>query len=394
MSHPPEGLLRRAVDEPAALADADRLHVAGCERCTAELAAATADRDVVTAALGWGDARETSAGETSAGEVSARTGADAGAAAADLAWPRLMARLHGGADAESATSATVVALPPAPRRASRLRRPVVAVAVATVLAVGSTAAAAANDWLPIFQPRQVEAVTLDLDLLDVTGMPDLSAYGDVVLPPGGLEPDSVPSAAKAASRTGIDLPEITALPHGVTGKPTYQVIDQTTVGFTFSAAKARAAAARTGKALPPMPAGVDGTTLQIRVGPGIMQTWGGGGEAGMPKLAVARMTAPVASTEGVSLPTLRDYLLAQPGIPAEVAAQLKELPDDGSVLPVPVPSHYATTRSTMVDGVRATLVLLKDGSGGGIVWIKDGQLTVVGGLLSADELTGVARDLH
>ena len=39
-------------------------------------------------------------------------------------------------------------------------------------------------------------------------------------------------------------------------------------------------------------------------------------------------------------------------------------------------------------------VMLKDGSGGGLVWIKDGQLTAVVGLLGSDELTDVARDLH
>jgi hypothetical protein len=375
MSHPPEGLLRRAVDEPAALADADRLHVAACERCAAELAAATADRDAAATALGT---------------LLGRSAGEPDDVRADAAWPRLMSRLH-GADAESAGTATVVALPPEPRRTSRFRRPVVAVAAAAVLAVGSTAAAAANDWLPIFQPREVAAVTLDVDLLDVSGVPDLSAYGDVALPPGGIKPDVVPGAAEAEDRTGIEVPRVSDLPQGVTGEARYAVLDQTTVGFTFSAAKARAAAERAGRQLPPMPDGVDGTTLSFRVGPVVVGTWGGGTD--MPKLGVVRMAAPAASTDGVSLPTLRDYLLAQPGIPADLAAQLRELPDDGSVLPVPVPTDYATTEKTTVDGVEATSVTLKDGSGGGLIWIEGGRLNAVIGLLSADELRDVARGL-
>jgi hypothetical protein len=375
MSHPPEGLLRRAVDEPAALADADRLHVAACDRCAADLAAATADRDAAASALGT---------------LLGRSAGEPDDVRADTAWPRLMSRLH-GADAEAGGTATVVALPPEPRRASRFRRPVVAVAAAAVLAVGSTAAAAANDWLPIFQPREVAAVTLDVDLLDVSGVPDLSAYGEIALPEGGIEPAEVAGAAEAERRTGIDVPQVAELPRGISGEPRYAVLDQTTVGFTFSAEKARAEAERVGRQLPAMPAGVDGTTLSFRVGPVVVGTWGGGTD--MPKLGVVRMAAPAASTDGVSLPVLRDYLLAQPGIPADLAAQLRELPDDGSVLPVPVPADYATTEKTTVDGVEATAVTLKDGSGGGLVWIKDGQLTAVLGLLSSDELEDVARGL-
>jgi hypothetical protein len=234
-------------------------------------------------------------------------------------------------------------------------------------------------------------VTLDVDLLDVSGVPDLSAYGEIALPEGGIEPDEVSGAAEAESRTGIDVPQVAELPRGISGEPRYAVLDQTTVGFTFSAEKARAAAERAGRSLPPMPAGVDGTTLSFRVGPVVVGTWGGGTD--LPKLGVVRMAAPVASTDGVSLPVLRDYLLDQPGIPADLAAQLRELPDDGSVLPVPVPADYATTEKTTVDGVEATAVTLKDGSGGGLVWIKDGQLTAVLGLLSSDELEDVARGL-
>ena len=51
MRHPTEGTLRQLVDEPAAVADSDREHVAACPRCLDELAAARRDAAVVAAAL-------------------------------------------------------------------------------------------------------------------------------------------------------------------------------------------------------------------------------------------------------------------------------------------------------------------------------------------------------
>src|SRR5687768_13861312 len=52
MRHPTDGTLRRLLDEPAGVADADREHVAGCPVCRAGLAAAQQDAAVVGAALG------------------------------------------------------------------------------------------------------------------------------------------------------------------------------------------------------------------------------------------------------------------------------------------------------------------------------------------------------
>ena len=51
MRHPTDGMLRRLVDEPAGVADADREHVAGCSACLAGLATARDDAAAVGAAL-------------------------------------------------------------------------------------------------------------------------------------------------------------------------------------------------------------------------------------------------------------------------------------------------------------------------------------------------------
>ena len=51
MRHPPEGVLRRLLDEPAGVSEPDRAHVAGCPVCLAGLAAARQDAAVVDRAL-------------------------------------------------------------------------------------------------------------------------------------------------------------------------------------------------------------------------------------------------------------------------------------------------------------------------------------------------------
>src|SRR4051812_28242584 len=51
MRHPSEGVLRRLVDEPAGVTDADRRHVASCPACLAELEGVRSQAQLVGAAL-------------------------------------------------------------------------------------------------------------------------------------------------------------------------------------------------------------------------------------------------------------------------------------------------------------------------------------------------------
>ncbi len=362
MSHLSDGMLRRVLDEPVAVGDAERQHAARCERCGAQLAAARADRDTVAALL--------DAGPADAAEL-------------DQAWSAVRHRLAAEPAAAPARGGR-----PVSHRGLRLRRPVVAVTAAVVLAIGTTAAAAAANWLPIFSPHTVKPVTFSVS--SFASLPDLTAYGTLSTPQN-WQPEVVTDAATAAARSGIAVPSIGTLPPGVTGRPAYAVLPVGHADFTFSAEKARAAAARHGEALPPMPSGIDGSTLRLDLGPGLVESWMQ--SQNVPTLTVVRMKAPKVSSQGVSLTTLETYLLAQPGIPAGLAAQLKALPADGSVLPIPVPSDVATSRSTTVGGVPATLLSMRDGSGGAIVWIRDGTLNAAFGLLSSSDLLSVAHEL-
>jgi hypothetical protein len=360
MRHPTEGVLRRLLDEPAAITDADREHVAGCEACRGGLAAIREDAGLVHEAL-------------------TEAGADVDVAAA---WRRL-------STAASTTGPLRAAAPPRVSRfRAALRRPAVA-GVAVALVLTGAGAAAAVDWLQIFRTEQIAPISLTA--ADLNALPDLRAYGDIVVT-GDPDVHRVPDAAAAAAETGLDVPELTTLPEGVTGEPTYQVGGEVSAIFTFSADRVARTAAEAGESLPPPPPGLDGSQIRLVAGPGVAAIWSK--DAGLPTLVVGRAVAPTAfSSSGVPFETVRDYLLSLPGLPDDVAASLRALNADGSTLPLPVPAGEVTTSSADVDGVRATVLETRDRTMAAVLWVKDGLVTVVAGSLGADEILSVARGL-
>jgi hypothetical protein len=360
MRHPTEGVLRRLLDEPAGVTDADREHVAGCEECLGGLAAIRDDAGLVHAAL-------------------TEAGADVDVAAA---WQRL-------STAASAAGGVRAAPPRVGRFRTALRRPALAgVAVAVVLT--GAGAAAAIDWLQIFRTERIEPISLST--ADLNALPDLRAYGELVVS-GDPDVHGVTDAAAAASETGLDVPEVTTLPRGVTGEPEYQVGGEVSATFTFSAARAARAAAEAGEALPPPPPGLDGSQVRLVAGPGVAEIWSN--DAGVPALVVGRAVAPSAfSSTGVPFETVRDYLLSLPGLPDDVAAALRAFNADGSTLPLPVPAGEVTTSSAEVHGARATVLEARDRTMAAVLWVEDGVMTVVAGSLGADEALSVARALR
>jgi hypothetical protein len=359
MRHPTDGTLRRLLDEPAGVPDADRQHVAACPTCLDGLGRVRSDAQLTGAAL-------------------ATPGADD--VDVDAAWTRL----------STTTRPAGVAAPavrPSRWRAA-VRKPVVAALGAVVLFTGA-GVAAANDWLPIFHTERVNAVPISST--DLVQLPDLSAYGDleVTRPP---DAEQVPDAATAHARTGLTVPEVADLPRGVTGEPAYRAAGVVSATFTFSAAKAAQAAAAEGAVLPPPPAGLDGSSLRLDAGPGVAAVWSQ--PTGVPTLVLARVVAPKVYSSGVPFETVRDYLLSLPGLPDDVAAQLRDLSADASTLPLPVPAELVTSSTADVNGSPATVLTSRDGVFAAVVWVDDGVATGVAGSLSTDELLSVARGLR
>jgi len=350
--HTPDGVLRRLLDEPSAVALRDREHARDCPRCSALLAQVRADADAVAAATA----------------VPAEVDVD-------LAWSRF-------------TAAAPAAAAPVPRRRRRLpdllRRPATAALAAAVVLTGA-GTAAANGWLPVFATEQVAPVAVTT--ADLVALPDVGAYGtlEVVEQPSVRE---VADAAAAAEETGLDVPEVADLPRGVSGEPFVQVASRAVATFTFSAARA----AQSVDDLPPLPAGLDGSTVRLEAGPGVAQTWTS--DAGAPALVVARAVAPSASSTGVPFEVLRDYLLSLPGLPPAVAAQLRTFTADGATLPLPVPADEVRTSSAEVGGRDATVLQTRDRALAAVVWVEEGTVTAVAGSLDVDEVLAVARGLR
>jgi hypothetical protein len=357
MRHPTDGTLRRLLDEPAGVADADREHVAGCPACRSGLEAAQQDAALTGAAL----------------DVKLAVDVDTG-------WSRLShAVAFDGRRRQPATAAH--------RWRAALRKPVIA-AVAVVAILGGASAAAAADWLQIFRTQQIAPVTLTQ--ADLVALPDLSAYGKVEADEPNVR--GVADAAAAQKATGLSVPRVRELPRGVTGQPAFQVGDRVNVVFTFSAERAAQTAAAAGQTLPPPPPGLDGSQFRLTAGPGLASVWTNA--RGVPGLIVARVIAPTAYSAGIPLQTAVGYLLSLPGLPDAVASQLRSFSGDGTTLPLPVNSRYLTSSTVDVGGLPATVLTSRDGLLVGAVWVNDGVVTAVAGSLSTDEVLSVARGLR
>ena len=133
MRHPTDGTLRRLVDEPAGVADADREHVAGCPACLSGLAAAQRGRGGSPARRCDVDARRRRGRGVAPPVARGRRRRPPAAA------PARRARAAGGGRRCAARWS--------PRSAS------------SSLLAGASAAAAA-DWLQIFRTEQIAPVAV------------------------------------------------------------------------------------------------------------------------------------------------------------------------------------------------------------------------------------------
>ncbi len=270
--------------------------------------------------------------------------------------------------------------------------------IATLLTVSGVA----ETILTIFEPKQVVAVPITS--ADVsTAIAGLGSYGTLEFstPP---KPYDVPDLATAAKDSGLKVLQPSQLPPGVSvATARYGVMPRTTATFTFSADKTQASASRLGRTPPPMPANIDGSKLFITGGPAVVQYFddgtaptGGSGSmlATLPKLVVAQGKGPVVQSDGVTVEQLQQYLLAQPGITPQLAAQIRAIKDPSSTLPIPIPVDMATSKNVTVQGQQGVFIGDSTGLGSAVIWQKDGIVYGVAGTLSESQIMVVANSLH
>ena len=365
MAHLSEGTLRRKVDDQDALTGPDARHYETCTECQTRYASFADDARLAAGLLAMPDLK-----------------VDVGSAfkrvqTAPAAKPRFGIRL------------------PIVRPAMRPILGGLAAAAALVLLIGT---GVAQDLLAVFQPSTITPVPVSV--ADLQSLSGLDTYGTLTWTTKP-QPQIVTSAAEAASVSGLAVPVVGSLPAGVSKTVTYSAMPQAVGVFTFDAAKAAAAAAAAGKTLPPMPSGMDGSTLTVTVGPAVVEVFGdlnaGSGSGtthlNIPQLVVAESTAPLVTSSHSSAQEIEDYLLKQPGISPALAKAIRAVGDPTKTLLIPIPIEYATSTTVQVQGVDGVALGDNTGLGAAVIWIKNGTVYGVAGTLKQDVVVDIANHL-
>ena len=370
MRHLSDGTMRRIYDEPLALTAAEQAHFDECARCKAGFGAVANNARATTALLSLPEFEPQAA----------------------AALPRILQRIR----AEEAAR---------PRRwyerwlyrNSPRWRPMATLAVAVLLAAalvtGFTVSGAAQSLFRVFQPNKIVAVQISPS--DVPATTALLDYGEVKWLPEPPKLQRLSDASAAAGQSGLPVLMPGSLPKGVSGPVSFGVVSHATGSLKFNAQRLRASAAKAGVQVNPMPSSIDGSTLIVNGGPALVEVWGisgTAGEPGVPTLVIAQTRIPTVDSNGASAAQLEDYLLSQPGVPPDLAAQIKAIKDPSTTLPIPIPKGMATTEQVQVNGVQG--LLIKAVFGAGVVWEKNGVIYAVGGQLTPDQVLAIATTLH
>jgi hypothetical protein len=370
MRHLADGTLRRMVDEPAAIRDPERDHYRSCITCRNRCAAISADAD-----------------ESGQWMAAPAVAVDRGAALA-----RLQQRIHAdGLRPPRRWKLGVIFGIVGRGRVARTGMMIAASAAVIAGALAWTPAGSlAQDVITIFQPSQPVAVTVTAG--DVQALNQLTKYGTFSMPSGG-QVRVVSGPAEAAAASSMTLLTPSSLPADVSPAVTYSIVPGQNASFTFSSAKASAAAAAAGESLPPMPANLDGSTLEVTTSAAVLATYGSRSQD-IPNLVIGQMSHPIIRATGVTVQQLEDYLLSLPGISPQLAAEVRAIGDPTSALPIPVPAGGVYSSQVTVQGVKGVAVGDSTGVGSGVVWQKDGIVYGVAGPISKDEVLTIANGLR
>ncbi len=368
MRHVPDGVLRRLDDEPLAVPDRVTDHVASCERCRMRRAWIAHDTESAAQLL-------------SAPQIVPDD---------DLAWARLRRELLQAPERGTERGRPAISVG---RRRAVFPRP----SLRAGLAIGSAAVviagtAAAATFTTIFAPTHVAPLSLDqrdLEAINAFMGGNSLALGGFSTPSGSStlrfgtikwsSPPAQPvsSLAQAQAQAGFPVPLPARLPAGVGALRQITVAPRMSATVTFNSTAA----------------GLAGSSVTLDTGPAALAAYGGTGGNNVPTLGVATMPRPRAVSTGASLSQIEAFMLRQPGIPPELAEEIRLLGDLKTTLPVPVPAR-AAVRSVQVAGWPGVLVADSSNTAAAVIW-EDGRgmLHAVAGLLDSQQVLNVADQL-
>ncbi|MGB6771861.1 MAG: hypothetical protein WBF51_07640 [Candidatus Dormiibacterota bacterium] len=399
--HPADGQLRRIVDEPLLVPDRIKVHVQSCVRCSARLEGFRAEVADIRRLM------------SPSPELELDTGAALAAVQSLAGTSRPLARIP--------------IRDRLPRQLAHPGRGAGALAAIAVLGVTGVATAVAGvQWTQIFAPTTVESVPVSGSAL--LSLPHLSEFGQLTHAPDlMLRPESSLGAAETAAGVTVSLPAV--LPQGVSGSPSYYLVEDWSATFAFSAARALAAAQAAGVVLPALPAGFDGTELRESIGPGVLVVYGTAGGSqplslsdlfgtsfgkqhvkcsapgatacttpprptrttSLPTLALMAVQAPVLDSTGVTISQLEKYLLSLPFLPSSLATAINQLGNPLTTLPIPDLPGLGQSQPTTVNGDKGVLFASDSPILSAVVWEHQGTVRAVGGLLGAASVLKLAR---
>jgi len=389
--HLPHELLRRYCDETDALLTNEKEHLLGCERCRAAYERVAGNAQYARSVLGIGEPKLDSAVALHRVARSGRSSLTAGLEA------------------------------PASTRWFALRGWHMAVAAALVVAliIGfGPLRTYAGSFLAIFEPHQFAPVAVSrADMAQLQGLPNLEAFGTMNAPSGRLRVSTFSGPYDASRYAGQKVLWPRYLPPQIPRNTTFRVSDARTAHFTFNAATARASASRKRAALPPMPPRIDGSSLQVTIGPVVVSVYGNlpasmreRAEAVRTHRAPRRMDvqhfripeevvtivqapAPRVYSTGATIREIEQYLLVQPGVPANLAAQIRAIGDPTTTLPIPIPVDRAIAHNVLVQGVTGLAVGDNTGIGSAVIWQRSGIVYGVMAPLAERETLAIANSL-
>jgi hypothetical protein len=274
-----------------------------------------------------------------------------------------------------------------------ITQPAIAVLLAGALLASVTATGVALGWFRVFAPTTVAPLTVVPS--DFTGTGAVLDYGDVMWLPEAPTLHQLSDATTAAAQSGLPVLMPTSLPNGVAGPVSFGTISHATGSLTFDAARLRVSAAAKGVRVNAMPARINGSKLIVNAGPALLEAWGLSASASqvqVPTLVIAQTRVPTVDSTGATATELEDYLLSQPGVPPDIAAQIRAIKDPSSTLPIPIPKGLATTEPVQIHGVQG--LLIRAVVGAGVVWLQNGVIYAVGGQLTPDQVLAIATSLH
>jgi hypothetical protein len=352
------------VDDPDAKAGADARHLESCAECQSRLKTISDDANSVTTLLAVPDVN-----------------VDFGAA---------LSRVRSAPQAKPAFGFRL----PVARPGSR---PLVLAFAAALAAVALLATVFAQNLQTFVSPSTVTPVPVTV--ADMQALSQLSDYGTITWTTQPQLKVST-SADEAVSVSGLQLPTVT-LPSDISKTVTYAAASKGVAEFTFSSDKAAATAAKTGKAMPRLPAGIEGAKMTVTVGPAIAEIFGEMKQptssditsATLPQLVIGKSVTPTASSTQVSVKDLEKYILQQPNISKELRDAITAIGDSSTTLPIPVPVQYSKSSTVQINGVNGVALGDETGLGAGVVWVKSGFVYAVAGTVKRQEAIDIASTL-